>query len=289
MYLGFFMSIIETIMIELPSLKSVIHKFDLTPKKNLGQNFLLDQNITDKIVRYANIKPDQNILEIGPGPGGLTRSILAAKPTKLVVIEQDFRCIAALEELKQIYPQLVIVNDDAMTIKEMELVPIKTKIIANLPYNIGTALLFKWLDNVKFWQSFTLMFQKEVADRIMAKPSTKDYGRLSVICQILCDIEWHFNLKPEAFYPPPKVTSSVISLYPKETQVSLKISQAVQLICKILFNQRRKMLRVTMKQIHPDLNGLINKTDISLTQRPEELSVEQFVQLAQNYNGLKNG
>ena len=232
---------------------------------------------------------NHNVLEIGPGPGGLTRSILAASPNKLVVIEQDSRCIAALEELQQIYPQLTIINDDALTVMEAELVQEKTKIIANLPYNIGTALLMKWLENVSFWQDFTLMFQKEVADRIMAKPSTKDYGRLSVVCQLLCNIEWHFNLKPEAFYPPPKVTSSVISLYPKEVQVSEDISNAVQLICKVLFNQRRKMLRVTMKQVHPDLNSLIYKTDIELTQRPEELSVEQFVQLAKNYNGLKNG
>lgn len=279
----------ERKMKELPSLKSVIKKFDLAPKKNLGQNFLLDQNITDKIVRSARILSDQQVLEIGPGPGGLTRSILAINPEKLTVIEQDSRCIAALEELKQAYPKLDIVNADAMKVKERELVPQSTKIIANLPYNIGTALLVKWLEDIKYWQGFTLMFQKEVAERIMARPSTKDYGRLSVISQLLCDVEHHFNLAPEAFYPPPKVTSSVISLYPKAIQVPDNISHAVQFISKALFNQRRKMLRVTMKQVHPDLNGLIDKTDISLTQRPEELSVEQFVQIAKNYNELKNG
>jgi 16S rRNA (adenine1518-N6/adenine1519-N6)-dimethyltransferase len=276
-------------MKELPSLKSVIKEFDLAPKKNLGQNFLLDQNITDKIVRSARILPDQHVLEIGPGPGGLTRSILAVNSGELTVIEQDSRCISALEELKETYPKLNIINTDAMKVKERELVPQSTKIIANLPYNIGTALLVKWLENVKYWQGFTLMFQKEVAERIMAKPSTKDYGRLSVISQLLCDVEHHFNLAPEAFYPPPKVTSSVISLYPKAIQVADDISYAVQFISKVLFNKRRKMLRGTLKQVHPDLNGLIDKTNISLTQRPEELSVEQFVQLAKNYNELKNG
>lgn len=275
-------------MAKLASLKSVVNKFDLSPKKNLGQNFLLDQNITDKIIRCVGDIKNQNILEVGPGPGGLTRSILFAKPAKLVVVEQDSRCISALEELQAVYSELVIINDDALKVNEEDLVPQGSKIIANLPYNIGTALLIKWLDNVSFWQSFTLMFQKEVAERIMAKPSTKDYGRLSVICQLLCDIEWHFNLKPEAFYPPPKVTSSVISLYPKKVQVSKAIYNSVQLISKILFNQRRKMLRVTMKQIHADLNGMICNTDILLTQRPEELTIEQFVQLAQNYNELKD-
>ncbi len=273
-------------MIELQPLRAVINKFGLSPKKNLGQNFLLDQNITDKIVRVANLKAGQNVLEIGPGPGGLTRSILAINPNKLTVIEQDSRCIEALEELKEIYPQLVIINDDAVKIEEAKLVTPKTKIIANLPYNIGTLLLCKWLENVSFWQDFTLMFQKEVAERIVAAPGCKDYGRLSVICQLLCDTEMHFNLAPEAFYPPPKVTSSVISLYPKPEQAPANIIHAVQFICKALFNQRRKMLRVTMKQVHPDLNGLIYGTDIALTQRPEELSVAQFVQLAQNYHQL---
>lgn len=204
-------------MKELPSLKSVIKQYDLLPKKNLGQNFLLDQNITDKIVKASSMKSGDNILEIGPGPGGLTRSILALNPTKLTAIEQDSRCIKILEELKLIYPQLTIVNGDALKIYEQDLVPAKTRIIANLPYNIGTVLLLKWLDNINYWSSLTLMFQKEVVERIVAEPCTKDYGRLSVISQILCDLEWHFDLKPEAFFPPPKVTSSVITLKPKNS------------------------------------------------------------------------
>lgn len=270
-------------MNQLPSLRSVIKKFDLNPKKNLGQNFLLDQNITDKIVAASGLKPQDDILEIGPGPGGLTRSILAKNPNKLTVIEQDSRCIAALEELKLNYSQLTIINDDAIAIKEESLVTKKTKIIANLPYNIGTLLLCKWLGNINLWQDFTLMFQKEVANRITATPKTKNYGRLSVICQLLCDTEVHFDLDPEAFYPPPKVTSSVISLYPKQEQPSAKIIHVVEFICKALFNQRRKMLRVTMKQVHQDLDSLISGTDIALTQRPEELSIYQFVLLAENY------
>ncbi|MGB4191789.1 MAG: 16S rRNA (adenine(1518)-N(6)/adenine(1519)-N(6))-dimethyltransferase RsmA [Rickettsiales bacterium] len=258
------------------------------PKKNLGQNFLLDQNITDKIVRFAQPNLDKDILEIGPGPGGLTRSILAKNPKKLIVIEQDSRCIEALEELKTHYPQLEIINDDAIKIKEELLISPKAQIIANLPYNIGTLLLCKWLDQIELWHSLTLMFQKEVALRISANPGTKAYGRLSVISQLLCDVQWHFDLPPEAFYPPPKITSSVISLYPKEIIPDKGVISSVEQITKILFNQRRKMLRSTIKQVHQDIDGLIFGTSIELTQRPEELTIEQFVELAHNYNKLKN-
>jgi 16S rRNA (adenine1518-N6/adenine1519-N6)-dimethyltransferase len=270
-------------MIDLPSLKTVINKFDLAPKKSLGQNFLLDQNITDKIVRMAALKAGDEVLEIGPGPGGLTRSILASNPSKLIVIEQDSRCIKALEELQQHYPQLTIINTDALAIQETELVSKNTKIIANLPYNIGTVLLCKWLDNIEYYASLTLMFQKEVAERIVAQPRTKDYGRLSVIAQLLCNIDLHFDLKPEVFFPPPKVTSTVTSLYPKAILPETNLVKAVQHICKLLFNQRRKMLRSTLKQVYPDIDALISGSDINLTQRPEELSIEEFVIIAQNY------
>jgi len=270
----------------LPSIKSTIEQYGLTPKKNLGQNFLLDQNITNKIASVSKLKEGDNVLEIGPGPGGLTRSILSYNPSILTVIEQDHRCIKALNELKIFYPQLVIINDDAITINEKDIIKNKTKIIANLPYNIGTMLLMKWLEKIELWQDLTLMFQKEVAERIIAEPCTKDYGRLSVICQLLCDTKIHFELPPHVFYPPPKITSAVISLYPKNIQPTAEIINAVQLICKVTFNQRRKMLRSTLKQVHPDMDALINNTDISLTQRPEELSIEQFVQLASNYNSL---
>jgi len=269
---------------DLPSLKSVIKKFDLAPKKNLGQNFLTDQAITDKIVAASGLRAGDDVLEIGPGPGGLTRSILLKKPHKLLVIEQDSRCILALKELQSLYPQLEIINGDALSTHELPLT--KPKIIANLPYNIGTALLLKWFENIEFWHSMTLMFQKEVAERITAKPGCKDYGRLSVISQLLCDTQMHFELGPEFFFPPPKVTSAVISLYPKLTQPSKEIVNNVQLVCRVLFNQRRKMLRSTLKQLHPNVEMLIDQTDISLTQRPEEISVEQFVQIAQNFISL---
>jgi 16S rRNA (adenine1518-N6/adenine1519-N6)-dimethyltransferase len=271
---------------QLSSLRSVIDRFDLAPKKSLGQNFLLDQNITDKIVRAAQLKSGQEVLEVGPGPGGLTRSILAVNPSKLTVVEQDSRCIEALKELEQVYPQLVIINDDALKIREEELVSQDAKIIANLPYNIGTVLLFKWLANVSFWSSLTLMFQKEVVERMIAKPSTKAYGRLSVIVQLLCDVECHFDLKPELFFPPPKVTSSVVSLYPKKNQLPNDIIKAVQFICKLLFSQRRKMLRSTLKQVHSDIEALVHSTGVSLSQRPEEISIEQFSQIASNYLSL---
>lgn len=273
-------------MVELPNLKSVINRFGLSPKKNLGQNFILDQSITDRIVKAAGLQAGQDVFEAGPGPGGLTRSILAVKPRKLIAIEQDERCIEALKELQQAYAQLEIINGDALQVNVAELGLIKPKIIANLPYNIGTALLLKWLEDIGAWDSLTLMFQKEVAMRIVAAPGTKDYGRLSVITQLLCDTEIHFELGPEAFFPPPKVISAVISLYPKLKQPTKELLNTVELVCKILFNQRRKMLRSTLKQLHPDIDGLIAKTDILQTQRPEELSIEQFVQIAQNYKNI---
>ncbi|MEK6734774.1 MAG: 16S rRNA (adenine(1518)-N(6)/adenine(1519)-N(6))-dimethyltransferase RsmA, partial [Pseudomonadota bacterium] len=173
--------------------------------------------------------------------------------------------------------------NDALKIDEKALVKPNAKIIANLPYNIGTVLLFKWLENVNHWKSLTLMFQKEVAERIVAKPGGKDYGRLAVVSQLLCDSEIHFDLKPEAFFPPPKVTSSVISLYPKNNLPTVELIEAVQFICRVLFNQRRKMLRSTLKQAHQDIDNLIINTDISLTQRPEELSIDQFIQMGRNY------
>lgn len=275
-------------MKDLPSLRSVINNFDLSPKKSLGQNFLLDQNITDKIVRASGLKAGEEVIEIGPGPGGLSRSILALNPLKLTVIEQDYRCIAALEELKQSYKQLIIINADALKIKEESLISSKAKIIANLPYNIGTVLLMKWLDNPSLWSSLTLMFQKEVAERIIAKPGTKAYGRLSVISQLLCEVDIHFDLKPDVFFPPPKVISSVISLHPKINIPEIPIIKTLQLICKAVFNQRRKMLRSSLKQVHLDLDGLVYGANVSLSQRPEELSIEQFVAISRNYLSLTN-
>ena len=273
-------------MQELPSLKSVIQKFNLTPKKNLGQNFLLNSAITDRIVDASLISSNDEVLEIGPGPGGLTRSILKKHPKKLIVIEQDSRCIAALKELNLIYPQLEIINDDALKIDYSQLGLNNPKIIANLPYNIGTALLLKWLETPTLWSSLTLMFQREVAERIAALPKCKDYGRLSVISQIICNIEKHFELEPKEFFPPPKVTSTVISIYPKQNQLDIKIIKNVEMICKILFNQRRKMLRSTLSQVSNNIQMLLENTGIELSQRPEEISVEQFVMLAKNYKVL---
>lgn len=268
--------------IELEPLKKIIDRYGLNPKKNLGQNFILDQNITDKIVRSADVREGDLILEIGPGPGGLTRSILASNPKKLLVVEQDKRCIEALKELQVIYPNLEIINDDALKIIEQDIIPKNAKIIANLPYNIGTVLLFKWLENIDYFSSLTLMFQKEVAERIIAKPKTKDYGRISVMAQLLCEVDHHFDLKPDVFFPPPKVTSSLISLYPKKNKPSSDIIAKVEKIVKITFNQRRKMLRATLKQLVDDPEIIISNTGVKLTQRPEELVISDFVQLAIN-------
>lgn len=261
-------------------LKSVINKFNLSPKKNLGQNFILDPAITDNIVKVSGLKPGEDVIEVGPGPGGLTRSILNLNPRKLVVIEQDERCVNALKELKKLYPSLEIINADALEFDYQSLNLERPRIIANLPYNIATQLLINWLDTPELFKSLTLMFQKEVAERIAAKPSCKDYGRLSVLAQLICDVDYHFELEPEIFYPPPKVTSAVISLIPKEFQLERELIKKTEMICKTLFNQRRKMLKSSMKLLNTDVNQLIEGTDISLDARPENLTIGQFCALA---------
>lgn len=270
-------------MAKLTDLKNLINKYGLNPKKNLGQNFILDPNITDNIVKVSGLKLNEDVVEIGPGPGGLTRSILAKNPRKFIAIEQDERCVKALLELKEHYPQLEVINADALNFDFSSLDLSAPRIIANLPYNIATALLIKWLDTPEMFSSLTLMFQKEVAERIVAKPGCRDYGRLSVLAQLICDVEWNFELKPEVFFPPPKVTSAVISLTPKIKQLDKELIRKVEFICKILFNQRRKMLRSTMKQLHKDVEKLVKNTGISLESRAENITIEQFVMLANNF------
>ena len=246
------------------------------PQKKLGQNFILDSNVTDKIARYAGNIEGQVILEIGPGPGGLTRSILKQNPKHLYAVEKDQRCIAALAEIND--PRLTVIEADALKL-DINTLPASLKIIANLPYNIGTELLMGWLDKLEHFQDLTIMLQKEVTDRIIAKPGSKEYGRLSVFCQWLCDITVAFHLPPEVFFPPPKVTSSVIHLKPLPQPRFPADAKTLQHVVKMAFNQRRKMLRGSLKALSPDIEKLLLSADIKPDARPEDIAIEAFCRL----------
>lgn len=266
-------------MLDLPPLRDVIARHDLQPKKSLGQNFLLDQNITDKIVRLSGDLNDQHVIEIGPGPGGLTRSILNANPLSVTAIETDHRAVKALQELQLVYPDLTIIHDDALAFDIRTAGQGPCTIIANLPYNIATPLLIGWLKIIRdnrAIQSMTLMFQKEVADRITAQPNTKQYGRLSVMAQWLCDVHNVYTLPPSAFTPPPKVNSAVVRFKPKDIQPDTPSFKAMETITAAAFGNRRKMLRSSLKLYRNDMK----KCGIDETLRAENISVNDYVRLA---------
>lgn len=265
---------------QLPSLRTTIHRFGLNPHKKLGQNFLTDDTLLHHIVSCAGVLEGEHVLEIGPGPGGLTRAILFGKATSLCVIEQDPRCVEALQQLAAYDDRLTIIEGDALKFDEASLFDTPFHIIANLPYHIATQLLLKWLGHVDSIKSMTLMFQKEVADRIMASPRTKSYGRLSVISQWLCDVEHHMDIEPEAFFPPPKVTSSVISLRPKNKRFDADKMQ-LEKFTQRAFQHRRKTLSSSLKSFYPHIKEALDALDISHTARAEELTIEQFCKLTQ--------
>jgi len=266
---------------QLPPLREVMARHDLSPKKSLGQNFLLDLNLTAKIARSAGDLTSFNVLEIGPGPGGLTRALLAAGAKKVVVIERDPRFLAALEEISDACSgRLEIIEGDGLPIDHRSLVEGPVKIVANLPYNIATPLLVQWLstDNWPPWfQSMTLMFQKEVAQRICAQPGSKNFGRLAVLAGWRFNTEIAFDIAPSAFIPPPKVTSSIVNLIPKTDPLPCDLKK-LQYITKTAFGQRRKMLRASLKGIGGD--ALLEKAGIDGRLRAEVLSVADFVRLA---------
>jgi len=264
-----------------PSLKEVMARYNLLPKKSLGQNFLLDENITQKVAKAAGKLNGHRIIEIGPGPGGLTRSILDLGADEIIAIEMDKNCILALESLCD--PRLTVLHQDALKTDFVSLFQTDkpVKIVANLPYNIGTELLFKWLPAINKIESLTLMFQKEVVDRIIAAPSTKDYGRLSVMVQWLAAAKKSFDLAPHLFTPPPKVTSSVVHIIPKDQILSVNFNVMEKLV-KQAFSQRRKMLKSTLKEfINSDTFA---QADIDPTRRAETLSIQEFVRLAELYH-----
>ncbi|HBF28150.1 16S rRNA (adenine(1518)-N(6)/adenine(1519)-N(6))-dimethyltransferase RsmA [Rhizobium sp.] len=266
----------------LPPLRDVIQRHGLDAKKALGQNFLLDLNITQKVARTAGDLTEATVLEVGPGPGGLTRALLALGAKKVIAVERDTRCLPALAEISDHYPgRLDVIEGDALKV-DFETLGIEgpIKIVANLPYNVGTQLLINWLTPKQwppFWQSLTLMFQKEVGERIVAEENDDHYGRLGVLCGWLTQAHMAFDLSPQAFTPPPKVTSTVVHLTPRAVPLPCDLSK-LEKVTQAAFGQRRKMLRASLKPLGGET--LLNKADIDPSRRAETLSVEEFCRIA---------
>jgi 16S rRNA (adenine1518-N6/adenine1519-N6)-dimethyltransferase len=269
----------------LPPLREVIARHGIAPEKRLGQNFLLDLNITAKIVRQSGLEPGDTVLEIGPGPGGLTRALLSAGAGRVVAIERDPRCLPALEEIAVAYAgKLDIHHGDALALDHQALIgggP--CRIAANLPYNIGTELLLRWLTSAQwppFWSSATLMFQREVAERIVATPQQRvDYGRLGVLAGWRTQASILFDLPPSAFSPPPKVTSSVVRIVPNSAPLPCALP-FLERVTAAAFGQRRKMLRQALKPLG-DAQGLLAAAGIDETARAETVDIAGFVRLAE--------
>ncbi|MCZ8152237.1 MAG: 16S rRNA (adenine(1518)-N(6)/adenine(1519)-N(6))-dimethyltransferase RsmA [Rhodobacteraceae bacterium] len=268
----------------LPPLREVIRAHDLVAKKQLGQNFLLDLNLTAKIARQAGDLSARDVLEVGPGPGGLTRGLLAEGARRVLAVEKDARCLPALADVAAAYPgRLQVINGDALEVDALAHLTPPVRVVANLPYNVGTELLIRWLTPAHwppFWESLTLMFQKEVAERIVAKPRSDHYGRLALLVQWRAEAKIVMHLPPEAFTPAPKVHSSVVHItrlaaprYPADGAV-------LQRITAMAFNQRRKMLRSSLKGLGPDIEEKLVAAGINPTARAEEISLEGFCALA---------
>lgn len=269
---------------DLPPLREVIRRHGLTPKKSLGQNFLFDLNLTARIARAAEPLENVTVVEIGPGPGGLTRALLALGARRVIAIERDARSLAALAEISDRYPgRLDIVAGDALTVDPREkLGPEHACVVANLPYNIATPLLVGWLTVEPWppWYDFlVLMFQREVAERIVAMPGSKAYSRLSVLAGWRTEAKILFDVPGAAFVPPPKVTSSVVRLSPRMLPLACNVN-ALQRVTEAAFGQRRKMLRQSLKALGLDANALLAQAGIEPTARAEQIPVEGFVALA---------
>jgi 16S rRNA (adenine1518-N6/adenine1519-N6)-dimethyltransferase len=265
----------------------VIARHGLSARRSLGQNFLLDLNLTSRIARAAAPLEHAQIIEIGPGPGGLTRALLLAGARHVTAIERDARCVAALEELAAAFPgRLAVIAGDALAIDPATLVPAPRKIVANLPYNIATPLLLGWLRSAAAYESLTLMFQKEVGERLAAAPRSKAYGRLSVMTQWLCEVRPLFDIPPQAFVPPPKVTSSVLRLTPRPAPLAPCAQDDLERVVAAGFGQRRKMLRQSLRALGLDVEGLLAAAGVPATARAEELSIEQFCALARASHAL---
>jgi 16S rRNA (adenine1518-N6/adenine1519-N6)-dimethyltransferase len=277
----------------LPPLREVIRRYDLVARKSLGQNFLLDLNLAARIGRAAGALTGVTVLEVGSGPGGLTRALLALGAARVIAVERDVRAIAALQEIAERYPgSLDIVTADALTFdprSRLDRGPVR--IVANLPYNIATALLVSWVC-VEPWPPWydaaVLMFQREVAERIVAPPGSKSYGRLSVLVQWRCEAKILFDVNPSAFVPPPKVTSSLVRVLPRAAPLSCD-RKLLEAVTQAAFGQRRKMLRQSLRSLGADVSAILSTAGLAPTARAEDISVAGFVSLAQAlaaYRGL---
>ena len=273
----------------LPPLRAVIAAHELRAKKALGQNFLLDLNLTAKIARLAGDLRGCDVLEIGPGPGGLTRGLLAEGARRVVAVEKDARCLPALDEIAAHYPgRLEVVNGDALDFDLSALTP-PIRIVANLPYNVGTELLVRWLtppDWPPRWQSLTLMFQREVAERIVARPGSKAYGRLALLAGWRTEARIVLSLPPEAFTPAPKVCSAVVHLTALPQPRFPADPKTLERVVAAAFNQRRKMLRASLRGLDPQIEARLTRLGIPPTARAEEIDLEGFCRLAED---LKHG
>ena len=268
----------------LPPLREVIATHDLKAQKSLGQNFLLDLNLTAKIARQVGDLANCDILEIGPGPGGLTRGLLAEGARRVVAVEKDRRCIPALEDIASHHSgRLQVLEGDALAIDPMAHLNAPIRVAANLPYNIGTELLVRWLTPPRwppFWQSLTLMFQREVAERITAQPGSKAYGRLAILAQWRCTANIVLSLPPEAFTPPPKVSSAVVHLVALKVPKFPADAKTLERVVATAFNQRRKMLRSALKPLGGDIEDRLRAAGIAPTDRAENVPLEGFCALA---------
>ena len=268
----------------LPPLRSVIAEHGLSARKSMGQNFLLDLNLTAKIARQVGDLAGSDILEIGPGPGGLTRGLLAEGARRVLAVEKDRRCLPALAQIADAYPgRLEVIEGDALAIDPLARLTPPIRIAANLPYNIGTELLVRWLTPDAWppvWQSLTLMFQREVAQRIVAAPGSKAYGRLAILAQWRCDARIAMDLPPQAFIPAPKVSSAVVHLTALPAPRFPADAQVLSRVVAMAFNQRRKMLRSCLRGLGPGIEDLLQASGIDPTARAEEIGLEAFCALA---------
>ena len=277
----------------LPPLRAVIAAHGLSARKSLGQNFLLDLNLTAKIARQAGDLTQSDVLEIGPGPGGLTRGLLAEGARRVLAVEKDTRCLPALAEIAAAYPgRLEVINADALGIDPLAHLAPPIRICANLPYNIGTELLIRWLtppDWPPVWDDLTLMFQREVAERIAAQPGSRAYGRLAVLAQWRAETRIVMHLPPSAFTPPPKVSSAVVRLTALPAPCFAADPKTLEMVVARAFNQRRKMLRAALRGLAPDIEDRLIAAGIKPTDRAETVGLEQFCALANQMGPAPQG
>lgn len=275
----------------LPSIAKLANEYNIKPLKKLGQNFIYDESLCDKIVADSGLQQDEVVLEVGPGPAGLTRSILKKNPYRLYAIETDSRCMPLLNRLQEVYQNLEIIHNDAKKVAVSDVVAgdicgKKLRIISNLPYNIGTILLTQWLKESSIISSMTLMLQREVVERIVASVNTKNYGRLSVICQLICNSHKCFDVSPKAFYPPPSVWSSIVHLTPKSDRPNKNLLSKVEYITNLAFSGRRKMIKSSLKTLKfnksnvEGVESLLERCDIDPAMRAENISPQEYLKIA---------